>query len=211
MADGVAVIGGGGHARVVAEALVACGMTFAGHVAPEADKTGLLWPHLGDDADLPELVRQGLSFALGVGFVNADGAQRRAMLLALLGDLGAPLASVVHPSAMLSPSARIEEGCFLAAGAILGTRSCLGRGSIVNSGAIVDHDAIIGANTHIATGARLAGGITLGSDVLVGAGAVLRQSVQVEDRAIIGAGAVVLGTVHAGTTVFGNPARERRT
>lgn len=205
----VVVIGAGGHARVLAEALALCGQAVAGHVAPEPDATGLLGPHLGDDSALPALVAQGHRFALGLGFVDAAGAARRAGLLARLQGLAAELVRVVHPAAVLSPSASLADGCFVAAGAIIGTRARIGRGSIVNTGAIVEHDATIAENCHIATGARLAGGMVLGPDVLIGAGAVLRQGLSLGAGAVVAAGAVVIRPVAPGALVMGNPARVR--
>ena len=205
----VVLIGAGGHARVVAEALAAQSVVLAGHIAPQADETGMLAVYLGDDSVLAAMAAQGFGFALGLGFVDAAGAVRRRALLAQLHALSAQLVSVVHPAAILSPSVTLGEGCFVAAGAIVGTRSRIGRGAIINSGAIVDHDGEIGENCHIATGARLAGGLRLGRDVLIGAGAVLRQGLAVGDGAVVGAGAVVLRPVAAGTQVIGNPARVR--
>jgi UDP-perosamine 4-acetyltransferase len=209
MAEAIAIIGAGGHARVVAEAILAGGLGLLGHVAPDADQTGFLGTHLGDDVALPHLVANGVPFAIGIGFVDAAGAARRAAILAQLSAWGARLITVVHPAAVFSPSAVLGEGSFLAAGAMLGTRSRLGIACIVNTGAIVDHDAQVGPNTHIATGATLAGGITLGRDVLIGVGAVLRQGVMVGDRAVVGAGSVVLRAIGADTTAVGNPAKER--
>lgn len=209
MAEAIAIIGAGGHARVVAEAILPGGWSLLGHVAPEADRSGSLGPHLGDDLVLPDLVAKGVPFAIGLGFVDAEGAARRAGILARLTALGARLVTLAHPTAVISPSATLGAGSFLAAGAILGTRSSLGIGSILNTGAIVDHDVQVGPNTHIATGATLAGGTTVGRDVLIGAGAVLRQGLTVGDRAVVGAGSVVLRPVAANKTVVGNPAKER--
>lgn len=205
-AGAIVVIGAGGHARVVAEAAAACGMTLAGHIAPQADTTGMLGPHLGDDAAIPALAAKGHSFALGTGFVDAAGAARRAALLAGLPEA---LATVVHPAAIVSPTATLAPGAFVAAGAIVGTRCRIGRGAIVNTGAIVDHDSAVADNAHVATGARLAGAVLVGRNALIGAGATIRQGIGIGDDAIVGAGAVVIHPVPPGATVVGNPARPR--
>jgi len=49
--------------------------------------------------------------------------------------------------------------------------------------------------------------ITIGSDVFVGARATLLPGVEVGDRCVVAAGAVVTKSVPAGSVVGGNPAR----
>jgi len=53
----------------------------------------------------------------------------------------------------------------------------------------------------------VSGNCRLGEGVLVGAGAVVLEGVVINDRAQIGAGAVVTSNVPAGATVTGVPAR----
>jgi UDP-perosamine 4-acetyltransferase len=202
----VVLLGAGGHARVMAEALALADRHLAGHVATAAAADSRIGNYLGNDNILPELVMT-CDFAIGFGFVDACGARRRAGLLARLRDIGATLACITHPNALISPSALMASGTFVAMGAMVGTGARVGRGSIVNTGAIIDHDSQLGENGHMGTGARLAGGVTCGDDVLIGAGAVVRQGLTVGAGAIVGAGAVVIRNVAAGDTVVGNPAR----
>ena len=206
----VVVIGAGGHACVLTEAILLLQFELAGHLSPEPDQSGCLGRYLGTDDLWEEFIAQEARFAIGLGFVDAAGAKRRAGILARLTAMGAELVTVVHPAAIVSPSARLDAGCFIAAGAIVGTHSHIGRGGIVNSGAVVDHDVEIGENCHVATGARLAGEVVLERDVLIGAGATCRQGVQIGEGAVVGIGAVVIRPVAEGQTVFGTPARERQ-
>lgn len=206
MADtALVIIGSGGHACVVAEAARLAGWHIAGHIAPDAGTDDALGDWLGMDDALGPLLAQGMAAALGLGFVDAVTATRRATLLNRLDP--ATLATVIHPHASVAPSARLARGCFVAAGSVVGTRAALGLGAIVNTGAIVEHHNIIGRNTHIATGARLTGGVTVGDNVLIGAASVVRQCVNIGDGAIVGAGCVVLADVPADQTLVGNPGR----
>ena len=59
------------------------------------------------------------------------------------------------------------------------------------------------------TGLEFGRPVRIGSDVWIGGGAIILPGVTVGDDAIIGAGAVVTRTVRPGTTVMGNPAREK--
>lgn len=197
------IVGAGGHARVMAEALALNNLPLQGHVAPSAGQG--VGAHLGGDTILHELLQTGVCALVGLGFVDTAGMVRRKNILAQIApDL---LAILVHPSAIVSPSALVENGVFVAAGAVVGTGAVIGLGAIVNSGAIVDHDCVIGTNTHIATGARLAGGVSVLDDCLIGAGAIVRQGIAIGEGAIVGAGAVVVRDVPARSTVVGVPAR----
>ena len=78
------LVGTGGHARVVAEAMLP--RLPAGHLAERRDTTApaSLGPLLGDDSHIARLAVAGHPFVVGVGFVDRDGSIRRSELLARL-------------------------------------------------------------------------------------------------------------------------------
>lgn len=197
------ILGAGGHARVMAEALNLCDLALLGHLAPSQGQG--VGPYLGPDRALKDEAHSTTRVLIGLGFVNTDSMIRRKQVLHSI----APnrLATLVHPLAIVSPSAKIAAGAFIAAGAIIGTGAQIGLGAIVNTGAIVDHDCVICTNTHVATGVRLAGGVTVMDDCLIGTGAVVRQGITIGMGAIVAAGAVVVRDVPAAVTVMGVPAR----
>lgn len=202
---GFVIIGAGGHARVVAEALLP--VRPAGHLSPVLDSPDIeaLGPRLGDDRIAARLADNGHRMAMGIGFVDRAGAIRRSTILDVLEDI--ELSTVIHPTADVSPSASIGHGGFVAVGAIIGTAVIAGSASIVNSGAIIDHDVRIGRNVHIGPGAVVSGSTTIGDDTLIGVGAVVRQGVRIGRRVVVGAGAVVVSDVPDDVTVVGVPAR----
>jgi sugar O-acyltransferase (sialic acid O-acetyltransferase NeuD family) len=143
-----------------------------------------------------------------VEVVPAIGAPRsRAVLLDRLDALGAPLATIVHPTAIVGPRTTIDHGAIVCPGVLLTCDVHVGRGAIVNYGAMVGHDGRIGAASFVAPGAHLAGNVTVGAEADVGIGASIIQGVLVGERAVVGAGAVVIRDVPADTTVVGVPAR----
>ena len=201
----IVIVGAGGHARVVADALTGC--RLIGHVAPAESRPSdpSIGQWLGGDSALAHLAADGHRFALGIGFVDGDGSLRREELLARLGDI--ELATVQHPAAIVSPGAVLGAGTFIGPGAVVGPGARIGRAGIVNSGAIVEHDCRIGVNVHIAPRAVLSGGVSIGDHTLVGVGSTVLQGLNIGSRSIIGAGACVISDQPDDVTVVGVPAR----
>lgn len=200
-----AVFGGGGHARVLIDALLASGAGRPAAVLDPALHGGKLLgvPVLGgDDAKLPKGITH---FVVGLGSTGDAAARRRVYEAALARGLK-PL-TVVHPAAVVSRFARLGPGCAVFAGAVVNAGAALGANVIVNTGAVVEHDCVIGDHAHVATGARLAGGVTLGTGAHVGVGACARQGARIGAGAVVGAGAAVVSDIPAGATAVGVPAK----
>lgn len=187
------LVGGGGHAKVVADAARAAGLVLAGFVDddPNAGVPGLEW--------LGGLDRVREPWILCIG----DVGTRMRVLESLHGEV----ARVLHPTTILSESAEIGLGVFVGPGAVVNADAVVEEHAIVNSAAVVEHDARVGRGSHIAPGAVLCGNVSVGAGCLVGAGAVLLPGVEIGDGAIVGAGAVVTGAVPARTRAVGVPAR----
>jgi sugar O-acyltransferase (sialic acid O-acetyltransferase NeuD family) len=198
----VSLLGAGGHAKVVLEALRAAHPGVVVRIFDEAagrvggSLLGVTIERLPANAVVPGPAH----VAIG------DGAVRERLGEALV-SAGIRLLAVVHPAACVSPSARLADGVFAAATCVIGAEAAAGRGAIINHGAIVDHDCTVGDWSHVAPNATLGGGVSLGRSVMVGSGAVLLPGVRVGASAVIGAGAVVISDLPPRATVAGNPAR----
>lgn len=209
----IAVLGGGGHGRVIAALIRACeargeAVTFAGFI--DRAVTGMPgWIGTDDDLTTLRLSGQVTHAVVGVGSVKGGGGLR-ARLFSAIREAGLEPASLVHPAAWADPEAEIGPGSVVMAGAVVHPGVMLGANVIINTRAGIDHDGSIGAHTHIAPGATLSGDVVVGTSVLVGVGASVRQGVQIGDSATVGAGAVVVANVASGLTVVGCPARELR-
>jgi sugar O-acyltransferase (sialic acid O-acetyltransferase NeuD family) len=196
----VAVIGAGGHAKVVIGALVAAGRAVAGVWDDDPAKLGgtlLGVPVLGPTADA---VRAGFRPA-----VLAVGDNRARQQLAAALDLD--WVTVVHPRAWVHPSVRLGEGSVVFAAAIVQPDTVVGCHAIVNTGATIDHDCEIGDFAHVAPGVNLSGGVRVGNGTLLGVGSCAVPGARIGAWAVVGAGAVVVDEVPDGATVVGAPAR----
>lgn len=209
VAQRVILIGGGGHARVVGEAVLANAGHFEllGFVDPapssETEKT-LNVPHLGDDSALERYMDAAL--VLGIGALG-PGDVRRSVVARLGADRR--WATITHPETYLSPSASLGEGVVVLPRALLHAGVHVGAHSLVNSGAVVEHDVVLGEHVLVGPGAVLGGGVIVGDAVFIGLGAIIRNSVRIGAGAVVGMGAVVVRDVAAGSVVMGNPARAK--
>lgn len=199
------ILGGGGHARVVADAALASGRWGSVRFRDDAPpRFGLecYGPCDGPVADFAWLVARDLPFIVAVGDA---GLRERWMREA--SERGARVETVIHPSAVVSSFARVEAGVAVLAGAVINPGARLGVGAIVNTGATVDHDSDIGEYAHVCPGVHVAGDVSVGARAWIGIGSAVRQGVTIGADAIVGAGAAVVADVDQGVTVVGVPAR----
>ncbi len=227
---GLTLIGGGGHAVVVAEAAVLAGSTLRGFLddnpAAALAATLLNQPQLHTPPPCLGTLER-LELVLGSPMIIAIGqvSFRRTILSALrkLPAAGAtPLATasapgnaqaslnpllcpvtIAHPAASISPTATLGRGIYIGPLAVIHSRARIGDHAIINTGAIIEHDCAVGENAHIAPGAILGGGVTVGEDTLIGMGSRILPHVTVGRHATVAAGAIVLDHVPDNATAIG--------
>ncbi|MBS0196777.1 MAG: acetyltransferase [Planctomycetes bacterium] len=196
----IILIGGGGHALVVAEAATLAGHALAGFVD---DQPPALLERLGVCSRLGTL--ESLAQFSGPRILCIGDVNCRRRLAARI-DLTNAF-NVIHPTAFVSPSARLGKGIYVGPNAVIHSRASVGDHAIINSGAIVEHECTVGTHCHIAPAAALGGNVSIGPGSLVGLGARILPSITIGDGAIIGAGSVVVEDVGNGAKVKGVPAR----
>jgi sugar O-acyltransferase (sialic acid O-acetyltransferase NeuD family) len=209
MSQPVIIIGAGGHAAVVADALLVCGIEVIGFTDLDPRRHGVRHcglPVLGDDEGVLSGYRQeNILLANGIGGVGSTELRRKAQMA--LQQSGWRFARVRHPSAIVSPRAEISDSAQLLAGSIVQVGAQIGPGSIVNTGAVIEHDCAIGGFVHAAPRSLLCGDVKVGSGSHIGAGAVVKQGVHLGPNTLIGAGAVVVRDFAGNGMLVGTPAR----
>lgn len=193
------LIGGGGHARSIAEAVGA--EKFDGYTALEEAKVPFGVPYAGRDSDI---LGETCAVHIAVGFNNGIRMTLRRKIIDFFD--GVPVFSVISPHAVVTSNSVIGDGSAVMINAVV-NRSVLGRHCVVNTGAIVEHDCRIGENVFIAPGAVLCGEVTVGDDVFIGAGSVIRNGVSICSGASVGMGAVVASDLSVPGMYVGYPAR----
>jgi sugar O-acyltransferase (sialic acid O-acetyltransferase NeuD family) len=201
------LLGVGGHARVVAEAIRLEGRhEIAGVVSDTGTPLELLpgLKVLGRNEELFDLAGrhqiQGIVVGLG------DAAARRRLLEAAESRLERP--TIVHPFSSVSVSTEVNAGVVVMAGACINAGARLGLGCIINTRSSVDHDCLLGDYVHICPGATVAGHVTIGANTWIGAGATVVDHVTIGRDVFVGAGAIVTKDVADGDRILGGrPAR----
>ncbi|MCO1694590.1 acetyltransferase [Pseudomonas aeruginosa] len=200
----LAILGAGGHGKVVADTAECCGweeVFFFDDAWPGKSANGR-WEIVGgfDDlmARLPEF--GGVVVAIG------NNVTRHAKLEALK-VAGAGLIVLCYPQASISRYASLGLGTVVFAGVVVNVDARIGEGVILNTGCSIDHDCVLGAAVHVSPGARIAGGVEIAEKAWIGMGACIRQLTRIGAGSIVGAGAVVLEEVPESVTVVGVPAK----
>jgi sugar O-acyltransferase (sialic acid O-acetyltransferase NeuD family) len=201
------VFGAGGHGKVVAEAARASGEF---EVRGFLDDDRALWsrewaglPVLGGREAL-RLLGEDARVALGLG-----GNRARAELLGAVRAEGRPLATVVHPSAILASGVRVGEGTYVGPLALLHTDVEAGLGCILNSACVLEHDCRLGDFVQVSPRGALGGGARVDEGAHVGIGAVVLPGLSIGAWSTLGAGAVLTRSLPCGLIATGIPARGR--
>jgi sugar O-acyltransferase (sialic acid O-acetyltransferase NeuD family) len=192
----IIIHGGGGHAKVVADCLLAQEKKIIAFIDPKCADAVLGIPCFPDYDPTFETDAQTI-IAIG------NNAARKKLHERIVHSFD----NAIHPSAVISTLASMGVGNMILHHAVIQAGAVLGNHVIINTGAQVDHDCHIDDFVHIAPRAVLCGNVTVGQGALVGAGAVITPGRKIGHWATVGAGAVVIQDVPERAVVVGNPAR----
>lgn len=199
------ILGAGGHGKVVADAAERAGLwhqiAFLDDRYPEK-KLNAAWQVCGQLADWRNF--PDWEFIVAIGH-----CETRLKISREIQDAGFTLATVIHPSAIISPYVDIGAGSVILARAVLNPSVIVGLATIINTGAVIEHDCHFEDGVHACPGVLLAGSVSVGECTWLGIGSVYKQGVRIDEHVMVGAGAVVVADIEAATTAIGFPARAR--
>lgn len=204
------ILGAGGHAKVLIDALRLRGVEILGLTDADPGKRGQLLlgiQVIGGDEEVMKYPVETVQLVNGVGSVCVN--PRRRQLFEHFKNKGYRFASVFHPTAIIATDVVLSEGAQIMAGAVVQTGCRVGVNTVINTGCIVDHDCHIGGHAHVSPGATLSGGVRVGENTHIGTAATVIQGIQIGHNSLVAAGAVVIRDVPNGATVAGVPAKER--
>lgn len=207
----IAVLGAGGDALVVAEAIIQ-GQKAGWPIRLEGfldDKTagGTLYgkPVLGRLDDWKSLDEE-IRFVPAIQKVK--DAIRRTLRLEAIGIPESRWITVVHPKAAVSSDAQLGVGVFIASCATVQPECTIGAFASLRAGAMLGHHCEVAGHAYVGPNAVMCGRSRLDRGAHLGPGAVLLESKVMGEFAVAGIGAAVTKDVPPGTIVFGNPAKK---
>ncbi|MCY7781458.1 MULTISPECIES: acetyltransferase [unclassified Bacillus (in: firmicutes)] len=202
----VAIVGDGGHGKVIRELINARSDTRLAAVLDDKFRTF----EAGEEwfTGPPEAVSEVRRLVPDVLFLIAIGNNRVRKQVAERLDLKKEdFITLIHPSAIVSKSAVIGEGTVIMAGAIIQADARIGAHCIINTGAVAEHDNQIGDYVHLSPRVTLSGAVAVQEGAHVGTGAAVIPQLTIGSWSIVGAGSAVIRSIPDRVTVAGAPAR----
>lgn len=197
----IIIIGTGGHAKVLLEALELLGGKILGFVTSDKGKLGhhyLGYELLGNDNVLSRFSTDDVVLVNGIGSLPSNNT--RWEVAKRMREKGFSFISIIHPSAIVSKNVLLLDGVQIMAGAIVQAGVTIGRDSIINTGVCLDHDCNIGNNCHLSPRVTCCGSVHIEDGVYVGASTSVIQNIIIGEYSTIAAGSVVYSNLAAKTT-----------
>lgn len=192
------IIGGGGHAKVIADMAIKAGFDLLGFLDdnPSVDKI-LGIKRLGFISDCENF--KDSSFVIGIG----DSSVREK----IVDRYNLKYATIIHPSAIIGLGVEVGTGTVIMAGAVINADAKIGNHSIVNTSALVEHDCQIGDFSMLAPHSTVCGFSKIGNRCWIGANAVVNNTIEISDDITVGSGAAVVKNLTESGDYVGVPVR----
>ena len=205
----ISVIGGGGFAGEVIDALLAgtapSAIKIVGVFDDDTRLSGGLvhgFAYGGKTQDFIERTPPQSKYVLAIG----DNSKRQ-RLAALFDQHEKVAISVIHAQASVSHWATVSAGAYVGAFAFVGPRSSIGMHAIVNVGSSVGHGATVGDFSQLCPGVRISGSCRVGIGAFLGSNSVLGPGATMGDWAKLGACSYAHRAVPSARLAVGVPAR----
>lgn len=134
---------------------------------------------------------------VAVGYAGLNRV--RAEFVAEAKERGYPLASYVHPSAVVAETASIGRHCFIFENQTIQPFAEIGDDVVLWSGNHIGHHSQIGDHCFLTSHVVVSGHTEVGAYSFLGVNATLRDGITVGERCVIGAGALIMADAEGGS------------
>ncbi|TKH20653.1 acetyltransferase [Bacillus cereus] len=201
----LALIGQGGHAKVITDIVYANKGYQIVAVFDDVHQSlhhndGVLY---GPIAAIHSLIEE-IDFKIIIAIGSNEVRQRIAKQLNLTED---SYETIIHPTAIVSNFALLGLGTVIMPHVVIHANTTIGKHTIINTASVIEHDNEIGDFVHISPNATLTGMVSVGEGGHIGASATIIPMKKVGNWSIIGAGSTVISNVPPFCTAVGSPAK----
>lgn len=188
------LLGSGGHAKVVYDALLLSGNKVIAVIDPikELKNEFSILEHIkSDDVFQDSKSMEDSIIVNGIGIVLGKNRFVRRNIYNNYYNKGYKFMNSIHPTSIIASNTKLFSGLNIMAGSIIQTGTVIKSNTIINTGVIIEHDCLIGENVHVAPGVVICGNVKVGDDCFIGAGAKILPESILEDGTIVKSGAII--------------------
>ena len=187
MNESIAIIGAGGHGKVVGE--IASLNQYKIIDFYDARTKGFeKFPFTvqGTLNDLKNKLRNYDAYFVAIG----DNKTRHEKI-SWLREEKVKIVNLIHPKSTISKFSSLGLGTCVMANAVINPGTLIKNGVIVNTSASIDHDCIIEDFSHISPNCSLSGSVRIGEFTHLGTGTSVHPNINIGDNVITGIGTKV--------------------
>lgn len=184
----IAIIGAGGHGKVVGEIALLNQFTTIDFFDDKVSDLDGRFPFkiLGASNDLKNHLKHYSAYFVAIG----DNKIRHEKINWLL-KLNVRLTNLFHPKSTISQYSTLGTGICIMAHAVVNPGTSIGNGAIINTSVSVDHDCFIEEFVHISPNCALSGNVKVGKFTHIGTGSSIHPCINIGSNVKIGVGAKI--------------------
>tara|TARA_Y100000992_G_C21259839_1_gene490645 strand:- start:185 stop:784 length:600 start_codon:yes stop_codon:yes gene_type:complete len=187
MSKRIAIIGAGGHGKVVGEIAILNKYEVVHFFDDRADiiKEFIFTPIKNIDY-LSSHLNDYDAFFVAIG----DNKMRNNKIK-WLKENKANIVNLIHPDSTVSKFSSLGVGTCVMANAVINAGTFVNEGVIINTSASIDHDCKIGDFAHISPNCSLSGNVKIGKFTHLGSGTSVHPGIKVGDNVKTGVGSKI--------------------
>lgn len=192
MKKNLAVIGAGGHGKVVGEIALLKKYKNIHFFDDKFKHSKDNFPFFvkGTTQNLLKSLKNYNEFFVAIG-----DNKIRSEKIKLLQELKLKIINLIHPKSTLSKNCILGKGICVMANAVINSGSTINNGVIINTSAVVEHDCFIDEFSHISPNCSLSGNVKIGKHSHIGTGSAVHPSIKIGSNVKVGVGAKIFKNI----------------
>ena len=183
----IAIIGAGGHGKVVGEIALLNNYESIHFFDDKINEIeNFPFNIIGNLTQLKDNLKDYDDLFVAIG----DNKERSEKIL-WLRDEKVNIVSLIHPKSTISKFSYLGAGTCVMANAVVNPGTSIKEGAIINTSSSIDHDCVIEDFSHISPNCSLSGNVSVGKFTHVGTGTSVHPGIQIGNNVKIGVGTKV--------------------